>query len=154
VAIDAGLSVPYVANLEAGRGNPTLAVLEGLASALGIPMAALIGESDLVADASLPAGLDAFCRSRRFKDELRRLGADMRQPLISALAACGAGAPRRLTELDWNRLLDALVLTYRAARDQERPERATRASLDRLARRRAVATASSGTASSPQPRSR
>jgi transcriptional regulator with XRE-family HTH domain len=35
VAADAGLSVPYIANLENGRGNPTLAALERLATALG-----------------------------------------------------------------------------------------------------------------------
>src|SRR5882757_432453 len=35
VAMDAGLSVPYIANLENGRGNPTLAALHRLANALG-----------------------------------------------------------------------------------------------------------------------
>ena len=35
VAMDAGLSVPYIANLENGRGNPTLAALDRLATALG-----------------------------------------------------------------------------------------------------------------------
>jgi transcriptional regulator with XRE-family HTH domain len=35
VAVDAGLSVPYIANLENGRGNPTLAALDRLATALG-----------------------------------------------------------------------------------------------------------------------
>ncbi|ADB29482.1 transcriptional regulator, XRE family [Kribbella flavida DSM 17836] len=35
VAVDAGLSVPYIANLENGRGNPTLATLDRLATALG-----------------------------------------------------------------------------------------------------------------------
>src|SRR5436853_7314173 len=41
VAIDAGLSVPYVANLESGRGNPTLGALHPLAAALGTPLTAL-----------------------------------------------------------------------------------------------------------------
>ena len=35
VAMDAGLSVPYIANLENGRGNPTMAALDRLATALG-----------------------------------------------------------------------------------------------------------------------
>jgi len=35
VAADAGLSVPYIANLENGRGNPTTAALARLAEALG-----------------------------------------------------------------------------------------------------------------------
>ena len=36
VAADAGLSVPYIANLENGRGNPTTAALARLAEALGL----------------------------------------------------------------------------------------------------------------------
>src|SRR5258708_24298723 len=34
VAVRAGLSVPYIANLENGRGNPTLTALTALAKAL------------------------------------------------------------------------------------------------------------------------
>ena len=36
VAADAGLSVPYIANLENGRGNPTTAALRRLAEALDL----------------------------------------------------------------------------------------------------------------------
>src|SRR5256886_17692527 len=36
VAADAALSVPYIANLENGRGNPTIAALTRLAEALGL----------------------------------------------------------------------------------------------------------------------
>ena len=36
VAADAGLSVPYIANLENGRGNPTTTALNRLAGALGM----------------------------------------------------------------------------------------------------------------------
>ena len=39
VAMDAGLSVPYVANLENGRGNPTLSALTRLAAALDTELA-------------------------------------------------------------------------------------------------------------------
>src|SRR5580698_3289844 len=35
VAVDAGLSVPYIANLENGRGNTTIGALSRLAAALG-----------------------------------------------------------------------------------------------------------------------
>lgn len=114
VAIDAGLSVPYVANLEAGRGNPTLGVLEGLASALDLSVAALLGDDNVPVATVSPPGLDVFCRSARFKREVRWLGSEIRQPLITALAACATAAPRQLTDNDWHRLLDALVLTYRS----------------------------------------
>ena len=36
VAAEAGLSVPYIANLENGRGNPTTAALRRLAEALDL----------------------------------------------------------------------------------------------------------------------
>ena len=39
VAADAGLSVPYIANLENGRGNPTITALARLAEALGMRLA-------------------------------------------------------------------------------------------------------------------
>jgi transcriptional regulator with XRE-family HTH domain len=39
VAVDAGLSVPYIANLENGRGNPTITALTRLTSALGLHLA-------------------------------------------------------------------------------------------------------------------
>jgi len=39
VAADAGLSVPYIANLENGRGNPTATALTRLAAALGMRLA-------------------------------------------------------------------------------------------------------------------
>ena len=38
VAADAGLSVPYIANLENGRGNPTTTALTRLAGALGMQL--------------------------------------------------------------------------------------------------------------------
>lgn len=63
VAVDAGLSVPYIANLENGRGNPTLAALDRLASALGTrleltlvddPAVAISDSSSIVEDLLLP----------------------------------------------------------------------------------------------------
>ena len=42
VAVQAGLSVPYIANLEKARGNPTLDPLVRLADALGTHVADLL----------------------------------------------------------------------------------------------------------------
>ena len=38
VAEQSGLSLPYVSNLERGRGNPTLDALRALAKALDVPL--------------------------------------------------------------------------------------------------------------------
>src|SRR6202012_997262 len=48
VAADAGLSVPYIANLENGRGNPTTAALRRLAEALDLRLVVALApeESD------------------------------------------------------------------------------------------------------------
>jgi len=43
VAADAGLSVPYIANLENGRGNPTTTALTRLAEALGMQLVVTLG---------------------------------------------------------------------------------------------------------------
>jgi DNA-binding XRE family transcriptional regulator len=45
VATEAGLSVPYIANLEKARGNPTLDVIVALARALDVSPAELIGDA-------------------------------------------------------------------------------------------------------------
>ena len=42
VALSAGLSVPYIANLEKARGNPTLDTLVRLSEALGVPLAEML----------------------------------------------------------------------------------------------------------------
>jgi transcriptional regulator with XRE-family HTH domain len=124
IAIEAGLSVPYVANLERGRGNPTLSVLEALAEALGVPLVALLDEAAPKdandAKAAPPPGLGAFAGSERFRREVRLLAADtglppadVRARLLGTLAAIADAAPRSLRERDWHRALDTLVLTYR-----------------------------------------
>ena len=52
VAADAGLSVPYIANLENGRGNPTTAALARLAAALDLRLVVtLVPEEDGAAGA-------------------------------------------------------------------------------------------------------
>jgi transcriptional regulator with XRE-family HTH domain len=42
VALDAGLSLPYIANLEKARGNPTLDTLVRLSEALDVPLAEML----------------------------------------------------------------------------------------------------------------
>jgi transcriptional regulator with XRE-family HTH domain len=121
VAMQAGLSVPYVANLESGRGNPTLGSLHRLAGALGVGLAELVTADDGTAaePAPLTGSLAAFSQGPRFQREVRRLAADcqatraeMRHRLLTAMAA--VPQPQRgLDELDWHRILDALVLVLR-----------------------------------------
>ncbi|MEQ4725663.1 helix-turn-helix transcriptional regulator [Nonomuraea sp. B19D2] len=118
VATEAGVSVPYVANLENGRGNPTVAVLDRLADALGTRL--VINLADPAADpaiAALPPSLVDFSQSRRFRREVGQLAAmleedqrTVRAMLIDALAAVGGALRRDLREADWQRLLDAMML--------------------------------------------
>ena len=121
VAMQAGLSVPYVANLENGRGNPTLSSLHRLAGALGVALSELLADTDAVApEPALPGSLAAFSQGARFRQEVRRLAtenkvapAEVRRQLLTAMAA--VPQPNRgLDELDWHRVLDALVLVLRA----------------------------------------
>ncbi|GIF78226.1 helix-turn-helix domain-containing protein [Asanoa siamensis] len=108
VAADAGLSVPYIANLENGRGNPTLAAVTGLAAALGAELRVELREESLPAP-PLPDSLVRFARSPRFTAE--RL--PDRERVLTAMAALGALADRPLTDLDWHRILDTVVLLTR-----------------------------------------
>jgi transcriptional regulator with XRE-family HTH domain len=117
VAVDAGLSVPYVANLENGRGNPTLGALLALARALDVPLAELLREDTALASA--PASLVAFAAAPRFEREVRRLAreegtdaARMRAQLMAAMTAM-AQLPGRFDDLDWHRVLDVIVLLRR-----------------------------------------
>ncbi|MET9630766.1 helix-turn-helix transcriptional regulator [Lentzea sp. NPDC006480] len=106
VAADAGLSVPYIANLENGRGNPTTGALARLADALGTSLRVSFGEPDVVAPA-LPASLVRLRRTERFRRAVALMEADPGE-VVAALAAVGrvveAGEP------DWWRVLDAMVL--------------------------------------------
>jgi transcriptional regulator with XRE-family HTH domain len=121
VAMQAGLSVPYVANLESGRGNPTLSSLHRLAGALGVALSELLADTDDTAPGpALPGSLAAFSQGARFRQEVPRLAAEqnvapaeVRHKLLAAMAA--VPQPNRpLDELDWHRILDALVLVLRA----------------------------------------
>lgn len=120
VAMQAGLSVPYVANLESGRGNPTLSSLHRLAVSLGIALSELLAEEAGPAPGpALPPSLAEFSQGARFQSEIRRLAAagkstpaQVRDELLTSMAA----VPQPdwgLDELDWHRILDALVLVLR-----------------------------------------
>jgi len=122
VALEAGLSVPYVANLENGRGNPTLAALRRLAGALGVPLRDLL-DPDGPATAAWPASLQRFSEQPRLRRDARwlarELGVDehrLRAQLLQAMAAVPQPPHRPLEERDWNRVLDALVLILLPAR--------------------------------------
>jgi transcriptional regulator with XRE-family HTH domain len=118
VAADAGLSVPYIANLENGRGNPTVAALDRLAAALGVSLeVTLVPASGGTAPATVPASLVRLGRSQRFQrdagDLADSLGADAGEfsvQLIGALAGLAAVLRTDPGESGWGRLLDALLL--------------------------------------------
>jgi transcriptional regulator with XRE-family HTH domain len=125
VAADAGLSVPYIANLENGRGNPTLSAVANLASALGVRLVVeLAGDEEPARPVPDPPpdSLIQFARGARFSAEAARIATATRAPqsavrerLMRAMTAMSGLTPRPLSELDWHRILDAAVLI---ARDQ------------------------------------
>ncbi|GAA4937626.1 hypothetical protein GCM10023334_047650 [Nonomuraea thailandensis] len=120
VATDAALSVPYVANLENGRGNPTVSALDRLAEALGTRLVIALADPGPGAEPGAPApppSLVEFTRGRRFRRAASMLAqtlgeedAAVRAKLAAALAAVAVPLGRDLGEGDWQRLLDALVL--------------------------------------------
>jgi transcriptional regulator with XRE-family HTH domain len=128
VAADAGLSVPYIANLENGRGNPTTAALTRLAEALGLRVVVTLeaGEEDGPASGApgIPVSLVRLGRTARFRravavmaaarhaeaDGLHAEADELSVRVVAALATMGAAVDRDLAEADWWRLLDALML--------------------------------------------
>jgi transcriptional regulator with XRE-family HTH domain len=119
VAADAGLSVPYIANLENGRGNPTTTALRRLAEALDLRLVVALAaeESDGAGAPEVPASLVRLGRTRRFRQAVTGMAAaldrdadDLSAQLVVALAALAAAMGRDLGEADWWRLLDALLL--------------------------------------------
>jgi transcriptional regulator with XRE-family HTH domain len=126
VAADAGLSVPYVANLENGRGNPTITALTRLAEALGMRLVVTLvpgeesGESQqasATASLGMPASLVRLGRTHRFRQAVTEiataLGLDadeLSRQLVAALAMIAHTMGKDLVEADWWRLLDALLL--------------------------------------------
>ena len=119
VAADAGLSVPYIANLENGRGNPTTAALRRLAVALDLRLVVALApeESDGAAAPEVPPSLVRLGRTRRFRQAVTGMAAgldrdadELSAQLVVALAALAQAMGRDLGEADWWRLLDALLL--------------------------------------------
>ena len=126
VAAEAGLSVPYIANLENGRGNPTVSALAQLAAALGTELvvrlvAAEEGPRDpATGSPPVPASLVRLGRTARFRRTVGAM-AGARGPgtadpdalagqLVGALTALARAVDTDLTEADWWRVLDALLL--------------------------------------------
>ena len=123
VAADASLSVPYIANLENGRGNPTITALTRLAEALGMRL-----EITLVPDEEgqpagtppapvVPAALVRLGRTERFRQAAatmaRALGRETGEytgQLVAALAAMAPATGQDLSEADLWRVMDALLL--------------------------------------------
>jgi transcriptional regulator with XRE-family HTH domain len=130
VASDAGLSVPYIANLENGRGNPTAAALARLAEALGLRLVVTLAPADEDAGTAgsavaglaagrpgIPASLVRLGRTDRFREAVAVMAPaldagpdEVAGQLVAALAALAQAIGRDLAEPDWWRLLDALVL--------------------------------------------
>lgn len=116
VAADAGLSVPYIANLENGRGNPTLAALDRLARALGTELSIDLGRQGAEPAIGPPASLIRVARSERF----RRVAVELAGPdrdvseiaaaLVDLLARVGPAIGVEPDDVDWWRLLDTLLL--------------------------------------------
>jgi transcriptional regulator with XRE-family HTH domain len=125
VAADAGLSVPYIANLENGRGNPTVTALTRLAGALSMRLVITLepaedgdgGEAREPAPPEIPASLVRFGRTARFRQAVGAIAAaldlDLEQfsaQLVTTLAAVAHTMGKDPTEPDWWRVLDALLL--------------------------------------------
>jgi transcriptional regulator with XRE-family HTH domain len=123
VAEDAGLSVPYIANLENGRGNPTVTALTRLAEALGMQLMLTLvpaspgQQAPAPAAPRMPPSLVRFGRTDRFRRTVTVIAAkldvdaeEFSRRLVATLAALANTLGRDLAEADWWRLLDALLL--------------------------------------------
>lgn len=115
VAVDAGLSVPYIANLENGRGNPTVSALDRLAAALGAQLEVRI--ADEPPPAPLSVGAELLAGSDRAGQVIGALAAAQSRSrtvvgaeLIRAVDGLSAVLGRPPEAADLNRLLDLLLL--------------------------------------------
>lgn len=114
VAVDAGLSVPYIANLENGRGNPTVAALNRLATALGARLEIRITEEQPPGPPSASAssapgastGASASAASASVAAELLA-GSSRAEQIITALTP--AGRSRTTTRHHLTATLDTLT---------------------------------------------
>ena len=123
VAADAGLSVPYVANLENGRGNPTTTALTRLAGALGMRLLVTLEpdedsqQANRARSPEVPASLVRLGRTARYRQAVTAIATALNldsdqfsAQLVAALAALADTTGKDLAEPDWWRLLDALLL--------------------------------------------
>ena len=114
VAMDAGLSVPYIANLENGRGNPTVAALDRLATALGAQLEVRIGDDQPAPTSAVGAELlSGADRAERVIAQVatgRRTRAAVRDDLIRTVDALADLLGRPPAPADLDRLLDLLLL--------------------------------------------
>ena len=135
VAADAGLSGPYFANLPNGRGNPTITALSRLAAALGCGLDLTLtpaggpAPGDPGLPPEVPASLDRCARTPRFRHAAATMAAargldpaGFGRRLIPALAALAGTLDSDLSDTDWGRVLDALLLA--AAHPHPGPRRA------------------------------
>ena len=119
VAERADLSLPYVSNLERGRGNPTIDALSAIAKALDLTLSDLIGDGASEVDplelllADLPKSLETFSRSHNFLSVVARLASqhgedesEMRRRLLVGMASAPRRSSGEPTSDDWRRLLD------------------------------------------------
>jgi transcriptional regulator with XRE-family HTH domain len=123
VAAEAGLSVPYIANLENGRGNPTTTALTRLAGALGMRLVITLAPDDdshqarELASPEVPASLVRLGRTARFRQAAAAIATaldldadDFSAQCVTALATLAHTMGKDLAEPDWWRILDALLL--------------------------------------------
>jgi transcriptional regulator with XRE-family HTH domain len=115
VAVDAGLSVPYIANLENGRGNPTVSALDRLATALGAQLEVSISDEPPRPPPSV--GADLLAASSRAAPVVGTLAAGQSRPraavrahLTETLDSLSAVLGHAPTPADLDRLLDLLLL--------------------------------------------
>ncbi|MGW1029335.1 helix-turn-helix domain-containing protein [Streptomyces sp. NPDC002577] len=127
VAIDAGLSVPYIANLENGRGNPTMAALQQLAAALGTRLELdLTSDSHSTKEPEVPDTVQTLMTSPRTHAVAQRLAKETRthtslvmKRLQTAVLALSAVTGDDLTARDMDRLLDLLLLSRPSFKNEE-----------------------------------
>jgi transcriptional regulator with XRE-family HTH domain len=127
VAVDAGLSVPYIANLENGRGNPTIATLTRLAEALGTTLRVELEDSETATTHS-SSGRSPRDPSGRIADNLSpravhitkqlaeaqgRSPKAVRRDLLATLEALTDLLGKEPAPADLDRLLDLTLLSGR-----------------------------------------
>jgi transcriptional regulator with XRE-family HTH domain len=113
VAVDAGLSVPYIANLENGRGNPTIAALQRLAAALGTSLEVALVDAEPREAAQRAVPLSP--RARKIAKRLAKAqGTDallIEKRLVVLIQALAETKGTQPDERDLDRLVDLLILS-------------------------------------------